>query len=75
MFSMILPSSLVYERSVKRLNVKEELKSDKIVPYICFAESEGAILIITYSGMCLKYTLSVYEQNPQTAPTSDQTNY
>lgn len=58
---MILPSTLVYERSVKRLNVKEELNSDKTVPYICFAESEGAILLITYTGICLKYTLSLYE--------------
>jgi hypothetical protein len=58
---MILPSSLAYERSVKRLNVKEELNSDKSVPYICFSESEGTILIITYAGLCLKYTLSLNE--------------
>ncbi len=69
---MILPSSLMLERSVKRLNVKQELGSEKVEPYICFTEQSGMVVLITYTGMCLKYTLSICEQNPQLAPTQEQ---
>ena len=56
MFSLLLPS-LMLERSVKRLNVKQELGTEKVEPYICFVEQSGMVVLITYSGMCLKFTL------------------
>lgn len=65
--------SLFLPRSVKRLNVKEELKSEKLAePYICFVEQSGMVVIISYAGICLKYTISIVEQNPQIAPTQEQ---
>jgi hypothetical protein len=71
MFSLLLPNSLMLERSQKRLNVKQELGQDKVEPYICFTEQSGMVVLITFTGMCLKYTLSICEQNPQLAPTQE----
>ena len=67
MFSRLLPSALGLERSTKRLNVKDELKDEigaNEVPYICFIEQSGMLVVLTYNGWCCKFTLSDCQQNP-----------
>jgi hypothetical protein len=75
MFSRLLPPSLGLERSAKHLKIKDELKEElgaNDIPYICFIEQSGMLVVLTYNGWCCKFTLSDSQQNPQSAAETTQ---
>lgn len=69
-FSAILPSALTCDRSVKKMNMNEELgiPESQIEPYICFNEPSGMIVVITHGGWCLKYSPSKVTVKDSDAP-------